>query len=127
MADPPKAQKVPATRFSKQPSQTSPSPIPEETDESIETSGLQLKAQENNTRSEKSISSTSMASSYDAKQSALIPNSNIPLNDGTHWVTFHIQMTSDTHNVEKQSDELTQSISSSLRAMECYTTGIPKV
>jgi hypothetical protein len=31
-ADPPKAQKVPATRFSKLPSQTSPSPIPEETE-----------------------------------------------------------------------------------------------
>ncbi|KAI2503244.1 hypothetical protein MHU86_11181 [Fragilaria crotonensis] len=92
------------------PSQTSPAPIPEETDESGDTNGQQVQAKENNTRSEKSLSSNSMASSHDAKQSALIPNLSIPLNDGTHRVTFRIQMTIDTRNVEKQSDALNQSI-----------------
>ena len=104
------AKKSHAARFSNLPSQKSPAPIPEETDESGDTNGQQVQAKANNTRSEKSLSSNSMASSHDAKQSALIPNLSIPLNDGTHRVTFRIQMTIDTRNVEKQSDALNQSI-----------------
>ena len=104
------AKKSPAARFSNLPSQKSPAPIPEATDESGDTNGQQVQAKANNTRSEKSLSSNSMASSHEAKQSALIPNLSIPLNDGTHRVTFRIQMTIDTRNVEKQSDALNQSI-----------------
>ncbi len=43
--------------------------------------------------------------SSDAKQSALIPNLNVSLNDGTHRVTFRMQIHIDTNDMAKATNE----------------------
>jgi hypothetical protein len=62
------------------------------------------------TQSEKFASAKSNSSSKDAKQSARVPDSHIPLNDGTHRITFRMKMTIDARLVDKQSPEISQSI-----------------
>jgi hypothetical protein len=67
-------------------------PIPEETET------------ENKATEEKNdtISKTSPVS----KQSAIIPNLNVPMNDGTHRVTIRMKTTSDTTDMEKTKTEI---------------------
>ncbi|KAI2489453.1 hypothetical protein MHU86_25144 [Fragilaria crotonensis] len=48
----------------------------------------------------------SIASSRDGKQSALIPNLGVPVNDGTHRVTLRIKMSTNASSADTQSDEI---------------------
>lgn len=87
-------------------------PIPEETD--LDT----LKKNKDN---------TSNASS-DAKQSALIPNLNVSLNDGTHRITFRMKTTIDTKTWRKRQTRYTirfrnSSLRFLLRTMDIFIAG----
>ncbi|KAI2489319.1 hypothetical protein MHU86_25270 [Fragilaria crotonensis] len=78
-------------------------PIPEETEIAHETT-------------EQKNDNTSTASS-DAKQSALIPNSKVPMNDGTHRVTIRMKMTIDTKDMDKTKTEIFNTILELLAAI----------
>lgn len=68
-------------------------PIPEETENENETTEQQT--------------NSSSKSSSDAKQSALIPNMMVPMNNGTHRVTIHMKKTTiDTKDMENTTAEI---------------------
>lgn len=59
----------------------------------------------------------SQTSSDDAKQSALIPNLKVSMNDGTHRVTFRMKQKIDVNNIEKATTEIHHTIQELLAAV----------
>ncbi|KAI2490879.1 hypothetical protein MHU86_23702 [Fragilaria crotonensis] len=100
----------PTQPINKPPPPTKPSTILEESDRPDVLEESTSEIQNPKASDTSSFSSKSLASSFDAKQSALVPNSSIPLNDGTHRVTFRIKMDLDVRQLDKKSAELSQSI-----------------
>ncbi len=91
--------------------------ILEETDHTVAMEDSTKTPNTNNNDANRSVASKSFASSKDGKQSALVPNNNIPLNDGTHRVTFRMKMSFDTKHIDKQSADTTQTIYNFLKTI----------